>query len=550
MIGTTLSHYQVTGELSRGGMGVVYRAVDLKLDREVALKVLAPQLLSDPELRRRFVQEARAAAALQHAAIAVVHEIDEAEGMTFIAMELVRGERLADLLAAGALGLERSLELAAEVAEGLAAAHQKGVVHRDLKPANVLVTESGHAKIIDFGLAKLLHPLGVLANQVETPARAQTDPGKLLGTTAYMSPEQARGEDIDARSDIFSFGSVLFEMLGRKPAFSRRSAIETLHAIITEETPRLPDLGAQGARVRGDLVRVVEQCLEKDPEDRYQSIQEAATEIRNIRRRLEAPPSAEEVRLAPAASVRAGPLRVVIVDDEPLARAIVREYLAKHTDVEIVAECANGFEAVKAAAELTPDLLFLDIQMPKLTGFEVLELIDRSIGAVFVTAFDEFALRAFEVNAVDYLLKPFSASRLDEALERARQRLTSKAPLPVAALAAMARPPGGSVERILVRQGTRVQVIPVEKLDYAQAQDDYVCLRAEGKEYLKEQTLAELEERLDPARFVRIHRSYILNLERLSKLELYAKDSRVAILIDGSRLPVSRAGYTRLKKLL
>jgi two-component system LytT family response regulator len=243
-------------------------------------------------------------------------------------------------------------------------------------------------------------------------------------------------------------------------------------------------------------------------------------------------------------------LRVVIVDDEPLARAIVREYLAKHTDVEIVAECANGFEAVKAAAELTPDLLFLDIQMPKLTGFEVLELIDRSIGAVFVTAFDEFALRAFEVNAVDYLLKPFSASRLDEALGRARQRLTSKAPLPVAALAAMARPPGGSVERILVRQGTRVQVIPVEKLDYAQAQDDYVCLRAEGKEYLKEQTLGELEERLDPARFVRIHRSYILNLERLSKLELYAKDSRVAILIDGSRLPVSRAGYTRLKKLL
>lgn len=549
MIGTTLSHYQVTGELSRGGMGIVYRAVDLKLDREVALKVLAPELLADPELRRRFVQEARAAAALQHPAIAVVHEIDEAEGVTFIAMELVRGERLADLLTRGALDLERSLDLAAEVAEGLAEAHRKGVVHRDLKPANVLVTESGHAKIIDFGLAKLLHPLGVLANQVDTPARAQTDPGKLLGTTAYMSPEQARGEEIDARSDIFAFGSVLFEMLCRKAVFARRSAIETLHAIIREEAPPLSDLGGPGAGVREDLGQVVRQCLEKDAEDRYQSIREVAAEIRKIHRKLEAPSEAGGVRSAPTPAVR-GSLRVAIVDDEPLARAVVREYLAKHEDVEIVAECANGFEAVKAAAELRPDLLFLDIQMPKLTGFEVLELIDRSIGAVFVTAFDEFALRAFEVNAVDYLLKPFSASRLDQALERARQRLASRAPLPVAALAAAARPAGGFLERLLVRQGPRVQVIPVEKLDYAQAQDDYVCLRAEGKEHLKEQTLAELEKQLDPARFVRIHRSYVLNLERLSKLELYAKDSRIAILVDGSRLPVSRAGYARLKALL
>jgi two-component system LytT family response regulator len=138
----------------------------------------------------------------------------------------------------------------------------------------------------------------------------------------------------------------------------------------------------------------------------------------------------------------------------------------------------------------------------------------------------------------------------DQALERARQRLASRAPLPVAALAAAARPAGGFLERLLVRQGAHVQVIPVPRLDYAQAQDDYVCLRAGGKEYLKEQTLAELEKQLDPARFVRIHRSYILNLERLAKLELYAKDSRIAILVDGTRLPVSRAGYARLKTLL
>jgi two-component system LytT family response regulator len=180
----------------------------------------------------------------------------------------------------------------------------------------------------------------------------------------------------------------------------------------------------------------------------------------------------------------------------------------------------------------------------------VLELIDRGIGVVFVTAYDEFALKAFEVHAVDYLLKPVSRERVLQALERARERLSRRQPLPVAELLAAARPEKGHAERLLVRQGPRVQVIPVDKLDYAQAQDDYVSLRSEGKDYLKEQTLTELERQLDPARFVRIHRSYLLNVDRLAKLETYAKDSRLAILADGSKLPVSRAGYARLKALL
>jgi two-component system LytT family response regulator len=243
-------------------------------------------------------------------------------------------------------------------------------------------------------------------------------------------------------------------------------------------------------------------------------------------------------------------LRVAIVDDEELARRLLREYLAAHADVEIVAECANGFEAVKAVAEQDPDLLFLDVQMPKLTGFEVLELIGREIAVVFVTAYDEFALKAFEVHAIDYLLKPIAPERLAEALARARQRIVRPEPLPVAELAAAARQRSGPLERILVRQGSKVHVIPAGKLDYAEAQDDYVCLRSEGKEYLKEQTLAELESVLDSTRFVRIHRSYVMNVERLAKIELYAKDSRVAILADGTRLPVSRAGYARLKVLL
>ena len=243
-------------------------------------------------------------------------------------------------------------------------------------------------------------------------------------------------------------------------------------------------------------------------------------------------------------------LRVVVVDDEPLARTVVREYLKAHPGVEIVAECGNGFEAVKAVAELSPDLMFLDIQMPKLDGFEVLELLGRSVPVVFTTAYDQYALRAFEVHAVDYLLKPFDEARFAEALSRARARIQAAEMLPVEALVADARPRQAPVERVLIRDGSQVHVIPVEKIDYVEAQDDYVCFKADGKDYLKDQTMAAVEAMLDPARFVRIHRSYLLNIERIARVELYAKDSRIAILRDGRRLPVSRAGYARLSKLL
>lgn len=244
-------------------------------------------------------------------------------------------------------------------------------------------------------------------------------------------------------------------------------------------------------------------------------------------------------------------LRVVIVDDEPLARGVVLEFVAAHPGVEVVAECANGFEAVKAVAELAPDLMFLDVQMPKLSGFEVLELIGRAVPVIFTTAFDQYALRAFEVHAVDYLLKPFSAERFAEALSRARARLQSHDGLPVEALLAEARPRSGvPLERVLIRDGSLVHVLPADRIDFVEAQDDYVCFMSEGKSYLKDQTMAAVEASLDPARFVRVHRSYLLNIERIARVELYAKDSRVAILRDGRRLPVSRAGYARLSRLL
>jgi len=243
------------------------------------------------------------------------------------------------------------------------------------------------------------------------------------------------------------------------------------------------------------------------------------------------------------------PIGAMIVDDEELARGLIREMLRKHADVEVVAECANGFEAVKAAAEHKPDLIFLDVQMPKLDGFEVLELIGTQAAVIFVTAYDTYAMRAFDVHAVDYLLKPFSEERFEAALGRARQRIGQKMPEP-AALAADARPPSQYLEHIVIKDGTRVHIIPVAKLDYVEAQDDYVAVWSGGKSFLKQQTISSLESALDPSRFIRIHRSYIVNLERVAKMEPYTKESRVAVLADGKQLPVSRAGYARLSELL
>ncbi len=245
-----------------------------------------------------------------------------------------------------------------------------------------------------------------------------------------------------------------------------------------------------------------------------------------------------------------GKLRAVIVDDEESARALLREYLGEHPEVEVVAECANGFEAVKAVQDLRPDLLLLDIQMPKLDGFEVLELLDERPAVIFATAYDEYAVRAFEVHAVDYLLKPFSPERLAEALVRAEARRAGGEPQPLREIARLRAGPDRPLARIVVRSESRIHVLPVDRIDYLEARDDQVRIKIGGEEHLKAQTLSELEDLLDPARFVRIHRSYLLNLDRLARLELYAKDSHVAILTDGTKLPVSRSGYARLKELL
>jgi serine/threonine protein kinase/tetratricopeptide (TPR) repeat protein len=288
LVGRTLLHYDVLEEISRGGMGIVYRARDTRLQRDVALKVLPADLVSDPARRDRFVQEARAASALEHPHIAVIHGIDEADGISFIAMELVRGEKLSDVIARGPLAPARALELAAEIAEGLARAHEKGIAHRDLKPANVMLTEEGHAKIIDFGLAKLVDALGGATDETRTSAGNQTDPGIVLGTVTYMSPEQARGGRVDHRTDVFSFGILLYEMLTARPPFRGNTSIDTMHAIVHDPMPPLPPLGGT---VDHDVERILHKCLEKDPDDRYQGMRDAVVDLRAARRRLDSAPS-------------------------------------------------------------------------------------------------------------------------------------------------------------------------------------------------------------------------------------------------------------------
>lgn len=239
-------------------------------------------------------------------------------------------------------------------------------------------------------------------------------------------------------------------------------------------------------------------------------------------------------------------ITVILVDDEPHARDVLREFLADYPQFVIAAECANGYEAVKAVAEHRPDLLFLDIQMPKLDGFEVLELLDRKPHVVFVTAYDEYAIRAFEVHAIDYLLKPYTPARFAEVIAHAEEMVRRGGSATINAQAAVKKP----LQRIAFRDGGTIDVVPVQRIDYIEAQDDYVHVYSRGQRHIKQQPLGELEALLDPARFLRVHRSYIVNLESLARVEPYAKDSRVALLKDGTKVPISRAGYERLKGLL
>ena len=241
-------------------------------------------------------------------------------------------------------------------------------------------------------------------------------------------------------------------------------------------------------------------------------------------------------------------LRALIVDDEDLARRLIREYLQGHADIDIVGECENGLDAVKQIGALQPDLVFLDIQMPRLTGLEVLELTGRRAGVIFTTAYDEHAIKAFELHAVDYLLKPFSKARFDDALARAR---TLHAPAaPAAGIDALVARRTAPLERILIRDREQVHVIAIEQVECIEAQGDYLAIHVDGKCHLKPQRISEIEEQLDPARFLRVHRSFIISLAHLQAIERPGPDRHAARLRSGKRVPISRSGYEKLRELV
>jgi serine/threonine protein kinase len=311
VIGSRLAHYDVLSEISRGGMGIVYRARDTRLNRDVALKVLPADLVSDPDRKRRFVQEAQAAAALNHPNIATVYEIGESNGVSFITMELIDGRKMADVLDGKPLAVRRVLELGSEIAEGLAQAHEKGVVHRDMKPANVMLTDDGHAKIIDFGLAKLVEP------QTASPNAATiadgTTPGVVLGTVSYMSPEQARGDAVDPRTDIFSLGVMLFEMATGRTPFRAKTSIETLNAILTAPAPPVGQTTHGDSAAVTELQRIVHRCLEKDPDDRYQTARDLGSELRRLKRESESSTRVAAVTTTVGRRPKWAPLALVAV---------------------------------------------------------------------------------------------------------------------------------------------------------------------------------------------------------------------------------------------
>jgi serine/threonine protein kinase len=278
--GATLNQYRILGLIGRGGMGEVYAADDTRLGRKVAIKILPVTLADDAERLQRFTQEARAVSALNHPSILTIYDVDEVGGHTFLVTEFIAGYTLRERMRRGTLEVREAVEIAYQVAGALSAAHAAGIVHRDVKPDNIMLRDDGHAKLLDFGLAKIAQDAASSTDETIEAAGPRTTPGVVMGTTAYMSPEQARGLPVDARSDIFSLGVVLYEMAAGRPPFRGETASDVIAAILRADPPVIADLPPE-------LEHALRKALEKDRDERHQTAKDLAADLKRLRRRLD-----------------------------------------------------------------------------------------------------------------------------------------------------------------------------------------------------------------------------------------------------------------------
>jgi DNA-binding response OmpR family regulator len=419
--GQILSHYEVQEELGRGGMGRVYKARDLRLQRTTALKLLLPGQISGEQSRLRIACEARAASALNHPNIVIIYEIDESDGVHFIAMEYVEGKSLRDSISAGGLHVNRVLDYGIQIAGALEAAHAAGVIHCDLKPGNIMIGSAGGIKVLDFGLAKL-HRLVTAEEDATLTLETRFGEGAIQGTMAYIAPEQAQGKPADTRTDIFSFGATLYEMATGTPAFHRTTPAVTLAAILRDHPPAVTQLAPAAPK---GLEYIIAWCLEKDPACRAQRIQDVKLALEELKRETTVGGAAVSHPLKTAGSWRTfsskprttdeAMTRILIVEDAPgIALGLEDDLRLEGYDIELA---ADGEIASRRAREEPFDLILLDIMLPRKNGFDVCREVRRAgihTPILMLTAKGQEAekIMGLDLGADDYVTKPFSPHEL------------------------------------------------------------------------------------------------------------------------------------------
>ncbi len=410
MVGSTISHYKIIEKLGEGGMGVVYKAEDIKLKRIVALKFLPPSLTRDPQSKERFIQEAQSASALQHVNICTIHEIDETgDGHLFIVMDYYNGETLRQKIVQGAVEMNEAMDLTLQIAKGIARAHEAGIIHRDIKPENIIITKDGVVKIIDFGVAKLIDQ------------SVATSHNSTVGTVAYMSPEQIKGGKVDVRSDIFAFGMVLYEMITGQLPFQAHYLSSVLYAILNE-VPKDP------VELRPDLHRdlslMILRMLNKKPEYRYQTMSEVLEVFitSTLRREAHSTPQSDlpgidqsDKKFSSVMEFAPSKKKILIVEDE-LPIAIGLKSLLEHENYEVYM-CNNGTDGIATALSVNPDLAVLDLNLPDLSGFEIcreLRIKKFNMPVIMLTASGDQIDKviALDAGADDYVTKPFENREL------------------------------------------------------------------------------------------------------------------------------------------